>query len=60
MLYKRTDNNTTYFVINSPSNPTGAVYSKAELQALATVLKKHPQILITITGMASAKITISG
>jgi aspartate aminotransferase len=32
--------------INSPSNPTGAVYSKAELQALATVLKKHPQILI--------------
>ncbi|CAC9450387.1 Aspartate aminotransferase (EC 2.6.1.1) [uncultured Gammaproteobacteria bacterium] len=37
---------TKLFVINSPSNPTGAVYSKVELQALATVLKKHPQILI--------------
>jgi aspartate aminotransferase len=37
---------TKLFVINSPSNPTGAVYSKAELQALATVLKKYSQILI--------------
>ncbi|OIR25282.1 pyridoxal phosphate-dependent aminotransferase, partial [Bathymodiolus thermophilus thioautotrophic gill symbiont] len=37
---------TKLFVINSPSNPTGTVYSKAELQALATVLKKHPQVLI--------------
>jgi aspartate aminotransferase len=37
---------TKLFVINSPSNPTGAVYSKAELQALATVLKKHPKVLI--------------
>ncbi len=39
-------NKTKLFVINSPSNPTGAVYSKAELQALATVLKKHPKVLI--------------
>jgi aspartate aminotransferase len=37
---------TKLFVINSPSNPTGVVYSKAELQALAVVLKQHPQILI--------------
>lgn len=37
---------TKLFVINSPSNPTGAVYSKAELQALAVVLKKYPQVLI--------------
>ncbi|SMN11518.1 Aspartate aminotransferase [uncultured Candidatus Thioglobus sp.] len=37
---------TKLLVINSPSNPTGAVYSKAELQALANVLKKHPQVLI--------------
>ncbi|MBA5249041.1 Aspartate aminotransferase [hydrothermal vent metagenome] len=37
---------TKLFIINSPSNPTGAVYSKAELQALAAVLKKHPQVLI--------------
>ena len=38
--------NTKLFIINSPSNPTGAVYSKAELQALADVLKQHPQVLI--------------
>ncbi len=38
--------NTKLFVINSPSNPTGVVYSQAELQALANVLKKHPKILI--------------
>ncbi|BAS67706.1 pyridoxal phosphate-dependent aminotransferase [Bathymodiolus septemdierum thioautotrophic gill symbiont] len=37
---------TKLFVLNSPSNPTGAVYNKAELQALATVLQKHPQVLI--------------
>ncbi len=38
--------NTKLFVINSPSNPTGAVYSQAELQALAKILKKYPKILI--------------
>ncbi len=32
--------------INSPSNPTGAAYTKAELQALGAVLDKHPQIVI--------------
>jgi aspartate aminotransferase len=32
--------------INSPSNPTGAAYTKAELQALGAVLAKHPQIVI--------------
>ncbi len=37
---------TKLFVINSPSNPTGAVYTEAELQALADVLKQHPQVLI--------------
>ncbi|ABL02186.1 aminotransferase [Candidatus Ruthia magnifica str. Cm (Calyptogena magnifica)] len=39
-------NNTKLFVINSPSNPTGAVYSQTELQALVNVLKKHQKILI--------------
>jgi aspartate aminotransferase len=34
------------FIINSPSNPTGAAYTKAELQALGRVLAKHPQIVI--------------
>ncbi|SMN17136.1 Aspartate aminotransferase [uncultured Candidatus Thioglobus sp.] len=37
---------TKLFVMNSPSNPTGAVYTKTELQALADVLKQHPQVLI--------------
>jgi aspartate aminotransferase len=32
--------------LNSPSNPTGAAYTKAELQALGAVLGKHPQIVI--------------
>ena len=39
-------NNTKLFVMNSPSNPTGAVYTKDELLALAAVLKKHPHVLI--------------
>jgi aspartate aminotransferase len=37
---------TKLFIINSPSNPTGAAYTKAELQALGLVLAKHPQIVI--------------
>ena len=37
---------TRLFIINSPSNPTGASYSKVELQALGTVLAKHPDIVI--------------
>lgn len=37
---------TKLFMFSSPSNPTGAVYSKEELAALAEVFKKHPQIYI--------------
>ena len=37
---------TRLFILNSPSNPTGTSYSKAELQALGAVLAKHPDILI--------------
>ena len=32
--------------LNSPSNPTGAAYSKAELKALGAILAKHPDIVI--------------
>ncbi|HET7548850.1 MAG TPA: aminotransferase class I/II-fold pyridoxal phosphate-dependent enzyme, partial [Usitatibacter sp.] len=32
--------------LNSPSNPTGAVYSAEELKALGAVLKQHPNIVI--------------
>jgi aspartate aminotransferase len=33
-------------VINSPSNPNGTMYSPAELQALAEVVVRHPQLLV--------------
>ncbi|MFJ4067348.1 pyridoxal phosphate-dependent aminotransferase [Pseudomonas sp. NPDC089996] len=38
--------NTRWLILNSPSNPTGAVYDRDELQALAEVLLAHPQVLI--------------
>jgi aspartate aminotransferase len=37
---------TKLFIINSPSNPTGAAYTKSELQALGQVLAQHPQVVI--------------
>jgi aspartate aminotransferase len=37
---------TKLFIINTPSNPTGAAYTKAELQALGAVLTNHPKIVI--------------
>lgn len=37
---------TRWLLLNSPSNPTGAIYSAAELQALAAVLARHPRVLI--------------
>ncbi|MEQ1583035.1 MAG: pyridoxal phosphate-dependent aminotransferase [Candidatus Nitrotoga sp.] len=42
---------TKIVVINSPSNPSGAVYSLEELQALGEVLRKYPQILIATDDM---------
>ena len=37
---------TKWLMLNSPSNPTGAVYSKEELKELAKVLINHPHVLI--------------
>ncbi len=37
---------TRLFILNSPCNPTGAAYSRAELQALGAVLARHPGIVI--------------
>ena len=37
---------TRLLILNSPSNPTGASYKKAELQALGAVLEKYPGIVI--------------
>jgi len=38
--------NTRLFILNSPSNPTGASYSEAEIKALGEVLEGHPQLVI--------------
>lgn len=37
---------TRWLILNSPSNPTGAVYSQQELRALADVLLAHPHVLV--------------
>ena len=37
---------TKALILCSPSNPTGSVYSKAELQGLAEVLARHPQVYV--------------
>jgi len=37
---------TKVFLFSSPCNPSGAVYSRAELEALAVVFRKHPGIFI--------------
>ncbi|CAI3133062.1 Aspartate aminotransferase [Acinetobacter calcoaceticus] len=37
---------TRWVMLNSPSNPTGVIYSKDELAALGAVLERHPKVLI--------------
>ena len=37
---------TKWVILNAPSNPTGAVYSRAELRALADVLAVHPHVSV--------------
>jgi len=37
---------TRMLIVNSPSNPTGAAYSAADLEAIAEVLVAHPEMLI--------------
>ena len=37
---------TRWLLLNSPGNPTGAVYPAAELRALGAVLARHPQMLV--------------
>ena len=37
---------TRMILLCSPSNPTGSVYTKDELQALVDVLARHPQIIV--------------
>jgi len=42
---------TKWFLLNSPSNPTGAAYTRAELEALAEVLRRHPHVWIMADDM---------
>ena len=37
---------TKWIILNSPSNPSGAAYSRAEMQAITDVIKDHPQVRI--------------
>lgn len=46
MLERAISPKTRVLLLNSPSNPTGAVYSPRELRALGEVLKRHPDIWI--------------
>ncbi len=42
---------TRLLVLNSPSNPSGKAYRRAELEALAEVLRRHPQVLVATDDM---------
>ena len=42
---------TRVFMLNSPSNPTGAAYTRAELEALGAVLGKHPRVIVATDDM---------
>jgi aspartate aminotransferase len=42
---------TRWLILNSPSNPSGAAYTEAELKALGEVLKRHPQVWILTDDM---------
>jgi aspartate aminotransferase len=42
---------TRWLILNSPSNPTGAAYTGPELEALAAVLRRHPQVWVMTDDM---------
>ncbi len=37
---------TTWLILNSPGNPSGAIYTEGELAALAEVLRRHPSVSV--------------
>ena len=39
---------TRVLIFNSPSNPTGMVYTREEMAALVKVIEKHPQVLVSL------------
>jgi aspartate aminotransferase len=42
---------TKWLILNSPSNPSGAAYTEADLRAVADVLLKHPQVWVMTDDM---------
>ena len=42
---------TKWVILNSPSNPTGAAYTAAELEALGDVFRRHPHVMILADDM---------
>ena len=42
---------TRWLILNSPSNPTGAAYSREEMKALTDVLMRHPQVWVLTDDM---------
>ena len=42
---------TKWVILNSPSNPTGAAYTRADLRALCDVLLRHPQVWVLTDDM---------
>ncbi len=42
---------TKWLILNHPSNPTGAAYTRAELKALADVLMRHPHVWVLTDDM---------
>lgn len=51
LLRKQITPKTKAFLFCSPSNPTGFVYSREELTALAEVLKEHPRVVVITDDM---------
>ncbi|MCD0503653.1 aminotransferase class I/II-fold pyridoxal phosphate-dependent enzyme [Bordetella petrii] len=39
---------TKWLLLNAPNNPSGAIYTEAELEALLAVLQRHPQVLLMV------------
>ena len=51
MLDQAINDRTRMVVLNSPSNPTGVAYSRAELKSIADVLEKYPNVLVVTDDM---------
>lgn len=46
LLEKSITDSTRWIILNSPSNPAGAIYSHEDLQAIGDVLARHPRVLV--------------